>query len=161
MQADGVQILNNSNSHWVCVSTIQCGSTTTLRIWLYDSLHSRASSQVVQQIASLLHCTASSFTIEGRKLQHQRGSKDCGLFAIAVATDLCHSQDPSAKHWEQGQMQIHLICCLENGRMYPFPETLLTLTSDEESLLCEQEVKVYCACRKPEDREALRGSDRL
>lgn len=57
---EGVQILNDSNKHWVCVSTIGCPPNT---INIYDRLCGKVSPHIIKQIAALLHCSAPHFTI--------------------------------------------------------------------------------------------------
>ena len=104
---------------------------------------SAASPQVVQQVVSIVRSMAPSFSIDGRDVQWQKGSKDCGRFAIAVATALCHGQDPSTKHWEQDKMHSHLIACLEKGQMDLFPATD---RDDSKSILWEQEIKIFWQC---------------
>lgn len=44
---------------------------------------------------------------------------DCGLFAIAFATELVHGSDPSLCHFDTGTMRQHLLCCLEKGYTCP------------------------------------------
>ena len=66
MTAEGVQILNDSNKHWVCMSTIGCTEHT---VNVYDSLNSKVSPAVVKQISSILHCQAPSFTIQAINCQ--------------------------------------------------------------------------------------------
>ena len=88
MTAEDIQILNDSNKHWVCMSTIGCTENT---VNVYDSLNYKVSPIVVKQISSILHCQAPSFTIQAMNCQGQSGGSDCGLFTIATATSLCHA----------------------------------------------------------------------
>ena len=44
-----------------------------------------------------------------------------GLFAIAVATALCHNMDPSGLAFAQDKMGEHLHACFMSGRLNPFP----------------------------------------
>ena len=48
-------------------------------------------------------------------VQQQSGGSDCGLFAIAFATCLCESQNPSLVYFCQKQMRSHLMSCFEIG----------------------------------------------
>ena len=54
----------------------------------------------------------------------QRGTSDCGLYALAYATTLCEGGQPQCKHYIQKDMQPHLIKCLQriysNGISLPF-----------------------------------------
>jgi hypothetical protein len=54
-------------------------------------------------------------------VQRQYGSKDCGLFALAVCTAIVHGVDPSKIQFNQPQMRPHLIACYENNNLLLFP----------------------------------------
>ena len=56
--------------------------------------------------------------IEVTDMQVQKGSTDCGIFAIAVATSLLFGTDPSYK---QDKMRDHLLHCLHSGSLSVFP----------------------------------------
>ena len=58
MTAEGVQILNDSNMHWVCMSTIGCTENT---VNVYDSLNSKVSPAVVKQIFYIARLLLSLF----------------------------------------------------------------------------------------------------
>ena len=49
-----------------------------------------------------------------KKLQKQKGSTDCGPFAIAVMTSLAHKEDPSTAKYDQNKMRQHLMDCFSN-----------------------------------------------
>ena len=53
----------------------------------------------------------------------QTGTLDCGLFAVAFVTAVCHVVDPSDFRLSQGEMQGHLLSCLESGHVSVFPAT--------------------------------------
>ena len=57
------------------------------------------------------------------KVQKQIGGTDCGLLALAFATDLCFGLDPHNQKYKQNEMHQHFIHCLESGKMTPFPKT--------------------------------------
>ena len=56
---------------------------------------------VAQKISSFINCQGTNYTIQVIKCQKQSGCNDCGLFAIATATALCHGELPSSKIWDQ------------------------------------------------------------
>ena len=116
--SEGVQILNDSNKHWVCVSTIGCPPNS---INIYDSLCGKVSPHIIKQIAALLHCSAPHFTIRITSSQLQEGGSDCGLFAIAAATSLCNGESPNSIRWDQKLMRAHLLKSFEQGKIKPFP----------------------------------------
>ena len=43
-------------------------------------------------------------TFMNEKVQRQVGSNDCGLFALAFATDFCHGLDSVIQRYNQGSM---------------------------------------------------------
>ena len=81
-----VQIINTGN-HWVCLSTISCRPGT---IKVYDSLFQRVSPIAIRHSCRLLMHTGGSILFTNVKIQKQINSSDCGLFALAFATDLWH-----------------------------------------------------------------------
>jgi len=54
-------------------------------------------------------------------MQTQRGSVDCGVFAVAVATALANGNDPAALIFNQEKMRHHLLQCSEAGVLTAFP----------------------------------------
>ena len=148
-KSDFVQIVN-TGSHWVCLSSIATPSASgTVRI--FDSLYLKPSSIAIEHACRMLMFPGDQVTLVNEKVQRQVGSNDCGLFALAFATDLCHGLDPVNQRYEQGSMRQHYVSCLENGAMLPFPKTTrkvpLHISSKKLS------VAIYCVCRMPYDKE--------
>lgn len=81
-----IQILHDSNLHWLLMSTFGC---TDGQVNIYDSLMSPPSLQVQLQIASLLCSSLTKMQCAYQSWQQQKGGADCGLFAIAFAVDIC------------------------------------------------------------------------
>ena len=143
MVDEGVQILNDSNKHWVCVSTIGCPPNT---INIYDSLCGKVSPHIIKQIAALLHCSAPHFTIQITSSQLQEGGSDCGLFTIAAATSLCNGESPNSICWDQKLMQAHLLKSFEQRKIKPFPGwELHERRIEEEEVVKELKINVYCS----------------
>ena len=44
-----------------------------------------------------------------------RGLIDCGLFAIAFATEVAYGGDPVVVSYQQAEMRNHLLLCFEKG----------------------------------------------
>lgn len=86
-----VQILHMNNNHWITISSIGCSPGC---IKLYNSMQLPIPSSIKQTIAELIHTQRKQITIEHINTQLQQGESECGLFAIAIATALCHGQDP-------------------------------------------------------------------
>ena len=94
MTSGGVQLLNQSNTHWLCVSTIECSPS---EVALYDSLLSKTKVHlhIIKQIAAIPNTKKTHLTTKIMHSQGQTGTNDCGLFAIATATSLCYNNPPS------------------------------------------------------------------
>ncbi len=151
MSIEGVQILNDNGNHWLCVSSLGCPANT---VNMYDSIKPKVSSSTAKKVASLLHSQADTIDIRVMYGQLQTGVKDCGLFAIATATALCHGIPPSTTLWDQKAMREHLLQCFTKEMLVPFPawDVPGPTTIDEEPAVATHSVKVYCLCRLPCDR---------
>ena len=78
----------------------------------------------LSQIAAVMCCPDTSITLKVEKTQFQKGGSDCGLFAIAFATDLCHGNNPASYRYDQDKLRSHLLECLRLKKMTPFPSQL-------------------------------------
>lgn len=54
-------------------------------------------------------------------VQAQQNLIDCGVFAIAFATELVHGQDPALCQFDCTTMRAHLLASLEAGHIDRFP----------------------------------------
>ena len=59
--------------------------------------------------------------IKMARCQKQKGCKDCGLYAIAIATSICFGLRPTKQVFRQDLMRIHLVNCFNQGSITPFP----------------------------------------
>ena len=142
-----VQIINTGN-HWVCLSTISCRPGT---IKVYDSLFLRVSPIAIHHSCRLLMHTGGSILFTNEKIQKQINSSDCGLFALAFATDLCHGIDPVTQSYDQEKMRAHYVDCLDSLEMVPFPKT--TRRVPYHSHNSKATVDIFCICRMPNDNQ--------
>ena len=55
--------------------------------------------------------------VEMAPVQQQVGGKDCGLFAVAFATELANGGDPVKVQYDQCAMREHYYSCLEGGEL--------------------------------------------
>ena len=118
-----VQVLHDGGCHWVCVANF-IGNNKCCRsaIHYYDSLNTTgAITKFIEvQICSFLLCQEDQLTIVIKPVQQQR-EINCGLFALAFATSLLFGDDPTKLRYDEKQMRKHLVYCLENDLMEPFP----------------------------------------
>ena len=75
-----------------------------------------------QQIAQVYGGGKSQLTVHSLSVQQQVGLKDCGLFAVAFAVEVCQSHDPSRVSYDQSKMRSHFALCLQEGHLVTFPK---------------------------------------
>ena len=118
VQGEFVQILNVYKSHWICVSNIGCEANT---INVYDSAYATLDLDTKMQICSFWRPKGDYVTINMVNIQTQPNGCDCGVFAIANATELAFGKDPLLCRYDTEGMRIHFLQCLENRKMERFP----------------------------------------
>ncbi|CAB4019209.1 Calcium-responsive transcription factor, partial [Paramuricea clavata] len=144
-----IQLLN-TGGHWVCCTTISTKlNSGTVRV--LDSLYNRPSSHVVEHSCCLLRHSGCTMTFLNEKVQKQIGVSECGLFALAFATDLCYGFDPANQHYDQTIMRQHYVNCLESKAMVPFPKTTKRVSCHATCI--KTQVDIFCICRQPDDHK--------
>ena len=143
-----IQIVNIKN-HWITLSTVGCQPG---HINIYDSLHMSIPKAVKELIADLMQWKGKEITINYCDVQWQIGADDCGIFAIAFATAICNGLDPASIVFDQVQLRKHLMTCLNNRVLTPFPERSrkrITKVAKKEKL------PVHCTCRLPDRGDVM------
>ena len=110
-----VQIVHNDAHHWLLLSTLK-GTVT-----IYDSMNTTPTESLIRQMTQLFSPDDSIPTFERRKCHRQMGVNDCGVFAIAYAVALMNGNEPDGMVFDQSKMRKHLLRCLENQKLEPFP----------------------------------------
>ena len=87
--------------------------------------------------------------VEVLSVQQQLGLHDCGLFAIAYATELAAGGDPERVQFHQERMREHLVHCLTRQHFLPFPKSVKHNSLHRPNRPV-QEIMLYCTCRMPE-----------
>ena len=91
-------------------------------------------------------------------VQHQSGSSDCILFAVAFAQVLCAGLDPHLTTFDQKSMREHLFSSFEDGELLPFPLAQRQRRLGRRRVVRKQKVPVYCSCRLPwNKKDNVRG----
>ena len=80
-----VQVLHVNNNHWICVA-----GNKNNEVSVYDSMSGNLSKDTVYVIARMVKCEDEELMVKLMPVQHQMNSNNCGLFALAFATDICH-----------------------------------------------------------------------
>ena len=91
---------------------------------LFDSLNLLPSEDLMKQITVLYSPDIKTVpTVIKAEIQSiQQGSKDCGLFAIAYATEITYGHDPSSFIFHQSKLRQHLHDCLISKSLTKFPK---------------------------------------
>ena len=104
--------------HWIALSTVGCADgeiEICNSLQLSPALHTQT--VIVQYLKSKLH----SIKIKVVNVATQKGSSDCGLYAIAKMTSIANNDDPVNLVYNQQELRIHLQQCFENGVIEKFP----------------------------------------
>ena len=136
-----VQILHVGGNHWATVA----GVSPSL-VHVYDSIYDYTMEDTRMQIAAIMGSTESTITLKIHKTQVQQGSNDCGVFAIAYATDLAHGNDPASFRYKQEVLRTHFMDCLEKKTLSPFPNDICHPGRPKSEV-----ISVYCSCRLPDN----------
>ena len=109
------QTVHVNNNHWITISA----SNSAEHVEAYDSLNATKVSEQTLKLINRYH--GSSCTVKLMNMQQQKGSKDCGLFAIATATSICYGDDPTMLVYSQDELRQHLLDCFATEEISPFP----------------------------------------
>ena len=114
---DFVQIVYVDPGHWACLCNTSCEEKC---VNLYDSAATIPSEEgsIVQKACTVLKSpNLSVVSINVINVKQQVGGTDCGLFAVAIATDLCLSVELFTVSYIQDETRLHLEKCLEDQLM--------------------------------------------
>ena len=120
----------------------------TIRV--YDSALQAISLETKKAACSLLRTKEGVLHFDLMNTQCQSNSNDCGLFAIAFATELVSGRDPTGCHYVENQLRQHLLQCLENHFLSSFPSRprRVSFGGVVKSSVAES---IYCTCRMVND----------
>lgn len=139
-----IVIYYGCEDHWIAISTVGCKPST---IRVYDSLGGRLPKGGLKLVADLMQTKEKTLSIEFVDVQKQKGSSDCGLFALAFIASICNGDDPTKPVYDQSSMHNHLLECIERGRMIPFPSK----PGRNPEKAVEKSVSIHCVCRLIDD----------
>ena len=137
VQDSFVQILHVQGNHWVTVA----GTSSNMVHIIYNF----TTTETKMQVASIIGSTEPQIAFKVHKIQFQKGSADCGLFAIAYATDVAFGNDPASFQYEQGALRAHFFDCIRNNKLV---QKIFTYTRPKTEY-----INVYCSCRLPDNGE--------
>ncbi|CAF3250362.1 unnamed protein product, partial [Rotaria sp. Silwood2] len=112
---NSIFIFNANSNHWLTISNLNSDN-----IWnVYDSLSYPKESII--DFFKLILPDEEKVSVSFEKVHQQIGGNDCGLFALAFATSLCHGTSPSTLFYNQTLLREHYVKCIENNIIEPFP----------------------------------------
>jgi len=114
---ESLQIHHIRGNHWVLTYSKGDG-----QVAVYDSLYDEVTDDLHDQLMDIYKVAGKRLRYSLPDAQKQRGSRDCGLFVVAFALELCEGRDPSAIRFNQKKMRKHLEKCFEDGVLEPFPQ---------------------------------------
>ena len=120
-----VQVMHVANCHYIVASNINVRENThyTDTVCIYDSGLYPVTLSVKQDICQFMKPKSDTIRFDLMNIQSQPNSYDCGVFAIACATELVHGCEPVLCNWDISKMREHLLVSLEMGYLDRFPCT--------------------------------------
>lgn len=152
-----IQILHIAQCHWAVVSNIDVkavGGSHNDVVGIYDSgSSSKVTTEVKETICSFFKCSSDDLYFDLINVEKQKNSHDCGVFAVAMATELALGGDPATCRWDAKNMRKHLKNCLEEGKMRRFPTLGQRRVAFGARVKESSSVEVHCiaSCRLPND----------
>ena len=147
-----VQVVFLNGNHWACLSN---KFSKEGEVEFFDSLHTVPTSStdaIVRQACTIMKTqrTLESLVLRVVDIELQDSdSGNCGLYALAVACDLCAGVDPFVVKYMEGKMRQHLWNCFNTRRISSFPSTVHSLLP-KKRWVDTFEVDLHCKCRMPE-----------
>ena len=112
-----IQILHTGTDHWITVCIVSSDE-----VKVYDSMFHSTTYTTKKYIVSILCARSFCAKLQIGMTQFQENSVDCGVYAIAFATDLCHGNDPvKFKYDSMFKLRLHLLNSLKAQNIEPFP----------------------------------------
>ena len=113
---------------------------------LYDSMTTPPTEDgsIVQQACTILKSNKSLINLNVMNVRQQVGGTDCGVFAIAMATDLCFGVDPCRVNYLQENLRPHLESCYESGRICRFSSVDRVVASGIHRIHQTVSINIYC-----------------
>ena len=145
-----IQIINRSphtkGTHWLTVSNINCMED---EVGIYDSAFDDLPHNEQLVVSSLAKTEKKILKAKFSNVYMQTNGNDCGLYAIANATALAFGRDPSKEQYIPNKLREHLIQCLENKEMRPFP-TAKGTSKRRKAIKKTENLQLYCVCKMPD-----------
>ena len=116
---DFIQIIHVGDCHWACLSNKFCEDNV---VELYDSLHFEPGDTIQEQVSTIMNCESADIIVKMMNVERQRSGHSCGLYAIALAVDLCFGNYPCSSLYDEEKMRSHLELCFSKQTITRFPQ---------------------------------------
>ena len=141
-----------SSNHWVCACKMGRGSVMVMdSLSLFKPLNEASILQIANIYNQSIPPSQSLLPVESLSVQQQQGALDCGLFAVAFATEICYGKNPETVVYDQKKMRNHLYQWFNSGELTVFPKTSPQLESLPRPSKVKLNISLYCHCRMPEE----------
>ena len=107
-----VQVLHVNNNHWICGA-----GNKSNEVSIFDSMGGNLSQDTVHVIVRMVKCEDEELMVKLIPVQHQTNGNDCGLFALAFATDFAEGINPSERYYDEKALRNHLLQCFRNNEI--------------------------------------------
>ena len=120
----GCQFVRTTDRNFIQIMNIAGNHKDAVVIYdsLYENIDASVKEKFVKQMAYMIAPTSKEMYLEWADIQKQVRGSDCGLFAIAVATNLCCGVLLQECFWHQSRRRKHLCDCFDKGVMFEFPK---------------------------------------
>ena len=110
----------SARHHWIVVSNMECKKGV---VNVYDSLFTFLDDETVAIVKNYFGDKSAKRKVKYNmaKVHKQKGTKDCGVYAVAFLTSLAYHHDPAEVQYCQDQMRSHPCDCFTKGKLVPFP----------------------------------------
>ena len=136
-----VQVLHMNNNHWICAA-----GNRKDEVSVYDSMGGNLSKDTVHVIARMVKYEDKELMVKLIPLQHETNGNDCGLFALAFASDFAEGIDPSEPYYDKKALRNHLLQCFRNNKINQFLQEDMSVKSKPSKIVCKV-YEVFCICK--------------
>ena len=111
----------------------------------------RVCTAAVKQVCHFLKSPTKKLYFNIVDIMRQRNTYDCGIHAIAIATDFAFNEDSAKSQGDIGKLRSYLISCLEGKKMMPFPVKGERCVPFACQVKFYMDINIHCLCRMPFD----------